>query len=758
MRFVLTTTRNAYVSAIPLLRHAGTNRPDGIPVYTSGDSSTLRELADALGCEIVPDAVTLSQDLPSDGKQSQKDAALDLHRRCLGGTEPARDAGCVMARADGFLWAGVALAVATNRALVIFQDWEDLLSRLTDDYAHATIVCEYTALHSGVLTGLVRASLRHNIGVITGRDFAAVTFVVAKAVAYRDTSFGRSVTIVRTPDLSDETPRDRRIAIGDIDREAIQDFMSTPVDFFGVSTHGDNIDSPLGPVGILCGLTVAKRMEGPHVQTCESHGLCRRDPNAELTHLPVDRLRARFVALATCSGIGGADSIFPISLSQALAALSGWAEAFLSSIKVVRGTSVGPLFVRAALGAGLPYGEVARLFSSLHVTVTGDEPSYLLLGDASSRLVAEDRSIYTEVAWPDGAPGVEIALDATATSFLVFKVVGAPSATNEGDPLELMLSGRDGVAQHPVFATLARSDLDANLLVIVFSVGALPAIRLRLNPAKFGRLAIEQAVVKIEHNLTQLRWMHDKATGDEGVPPSQELRCQAADLAVACAKGEEALRLLSSPQVSIRRMVMCDETVTEATILTAAGAIVRQTDLALAQAVPAWKLKHSISALYDTHVKCEDRERLVGSCYICGSPIYEVDLDGCVRPDVGRIVTHCQRCGVISDRPRSAPFLFLRGPDSVHPGRRITMHVSAQQSESQVIAGALVTESLPWLHIRSDPEVLTGMIGGAESSEMSFDVDIDPLTLPGVYYIMLCSVADLGLSVTSKPLRVERQS
>jgi hypothetical protein len=97
------------------------------------------------------------------------------------------------------------------------------------------------------------------------------------------------------------------------------------------------------------------------------------------------------------------------------------------------------------------------------------------------------------------------------------------------------------------------------------------------------------------------------------------------------------------------------------------------------------------------------------------------------------------------------------GPDSGLPGQRITLRVAAQRSENVRVAGVVVTESLPWLEIRTDPQRLSGIVGGRENSEISFDVDVGLRTLPGVYYLSLCSVVDLGLSVTSRPLQIERE-
>lgn len=756
MRFVRTTSPDEYISAIALIRGADSDRPLAIPVCDPSGRIALDALAEALGLKISPFADAASQRLAGETRRSAINAVLDAHDRLSGDSIPDPKAGCIIARADEFLPAGIALAVATGRRLFVFTQWEEVFARLSG-FAHATIVCEYSALESHVLAALARETPRHNIGVITARDFDAATFMVAKVVAYRDQSFGRSITIVRTPDLTDDSSSDRQMAFGSIDEAALNELRLTPVDFFGVSTHGDNIDSPLGPIGILCGLTAANGGETlQHAQTCETHGLCRRDPNEELTRLPFDRLRARFVTLAACSGIGGADSMFSVSLSQALAALDGWAEAFFSTIKIVRGTSVGPIFVRAALAAGLPYGKVAGLLSSAHMTVTGDAASYLLLGDAGARFVAKNHSIEIEVEWPEGAPGIEIALDATETCFLALRVLGAPQQTLAGEPIGLLLRGRDGAASHSAFATLARNEPDGTLLVFVFAGRSLPAIRLRLENVESAADAVERQIATTERHLTQLRWMQQKATDDAALSPAQHFRRRLDCLKPAIAKADEALQLLGATSVANCRMVACDQ-ISEGEVVSAARAILRETDATLAATIPTWNVKHSIAALYETHVKCEDRERSAGSCYICGHALYEVDLIGCVRPDVTRTITYCQRCGITSDRPGSAARLFLTGPDSALAGQRITMRVSGENVGGSYIAAVVVVESLPWLDIRTDPELLRGIVGSAEGMEIAFDIDVGPGTLPGTYYINLCSLADLGLTVTSRPLQVERQ-
>ena len=85
------------------------------------------------------------------------------------------------------------------------------------------------------------------------------------------------------------------------------------------------------------------------------------------------------------------------------------------------------------------------------------------------------------------------------------------------------------------------------------------------------------------------------------------------------------------------------------------------------------------------------------------------------------------------------------------------MRVSGEEVGGSQIAAVLVAESLPWFDIRTDPELLRGIVGSAEGMEIAFDIDVGPGTLPGTYYINLCSLADLGLTVSSRPLQVERR-
>lgn len=767
MRLICTTTLDDFISAVSWVSHTQrTNATCYIPVISTHTSLAFSEFANHFEIEVLPwEKVAPKEDLQASSGLMATSIASDpkeFYLRCVRAIDTSENAefesGCVYAANGPTVWVGVALALATRRSLVVFHNWQELFDNLISQESRSiTIITSSTELIPAVVSQLARVSILHRIGVLTGRDLASVSFAVAKVIAYRQRGIGGAVTIVPDPSFAGGPAHDRRIALSDLTPEMIREFMSAPVDFFGVSTHGDNIDSNLGPA-LLCGLTHQK---DPALirdaQTCEMHGLCRRDPAGRLMRVPFNRLQARFVVLETCSGIGVANGIYPSALSQALSAIDGWAEALLSSVKVARDTLVAPMFVRAALKEGLSYGEVAQLFSRLQVTVTGDQPSYLLMGDADGCLTPHRCVQYQTVDWPTEAQGIDIRLHDITISFLIVIVKGAPGLTVHGEPLTVTFV-EDNIPSKefdPIFAGLMRDSIQTDLAVAVFSTAPLGNIWLRLESGAEKRNHAETEIAALERNVTHLRWFHDKAARIEGLRPTPELRRQACDLDLACSQGEHALLLLRAlPSLVTRRLVARAEGRASENIVKMARAITQAADIALVEAIPAWRLPHHIAAFYDGFIEPDGVERSAGPCYICKCSTYEVDMVGRLRPDIARTITHCYRCAVISDRPKDMPFLSLIGPDRARPGDTISQEIQVLSNEvaDLVIVSTLISENLPWFETKSDPTFRVGIPRPDARESVRFNLEIHPCALPGIYYIMAVTVSNLRLSVSSKPL------
>ena len=613
MRLIRVSTLREYASVVRSGLRDEIDPFADIPVFVQSRPQTLADLTAALDIPVVDLDVSHGPKAGASRGRLDTISAVEVYadyvRRC---DQPLRR-GCVAAYAGNHVWVAMVLAVATNRPLFVFDRWTEIHAHIAGGDGNATIVCPHETLTPSALAELARATVRSNIGVVTGRDLAATTFAVAKAIMYRDRRFDRSLMVMPHADLTGGSPRHRRIAIDDVDGATVSRLVSQPVDIFGVSTHGDNINSSFGK-SILCGLT-GTGLAGTrrHVHTCEADGLCRRDLNRQLTRLPFHQLRARFVALETCSAIGGADSIFPVAVSQAMAAIDGWADGFLSSVKVARDTHVGPLLVQAALMSGLSYGEASRLYSLLQVSFTGDQPSYLLLGDAEQQLASRDRPPVLDVAWPDGAAHLDVPLNSVDSRLLTLRIQHAPVPTaDEAIELTLSTGGRTARAL-PVFAGLARDPVDNTLLVLVFATADLPALRLGLTLVEPRSTALQQEITVLEQNMTQLRWITDKVTRVEGLRPTDQLRSQAADLQAACGQAEQAMLLLRDIPTAVSHIATCNEVYSDTGSVKAARGLVRQVEQALVQAAPRWQLPHHIAPFYESYLDVEGPERLIGA-------------------------------------------------------------------------------------------------------------------------------------------------
>jgi hypothetical protein len=205
----------------------------------------------------------------------------------------------------------------------------------------------------------------------------------------------------------------------------------------GLEVHSDNIDANVAG-GLLCGkrsLSPGPSVDGGGVQTClVDDRACRRDPQGALIRVPIDQVQARVIVAEACSFVAAADGLYARDLGLAASALAGWATAVIAPVKAIRTTGLVPPLASALLSWGRPFGEVAAEVSARHRDATGDQPSWVLMGDPTDRfraVSAEVLPVDVKLAPPVNCFGTPV-VNPTAAARAFARAVQAKVAVADG--------------------------------------------------------------------------------------------------------------------------------------------------------------------------------------------------------------------------------------------------------------------------------------------------------------------------------------
>jgi hypothetical protein len=160
---------------------------------------------------------------------------------------------------------------------------------------------------------------------------------------------------------------------------------------------------------------------------------------------------------------------------------------------------------------------------------------------------------------------------------------------------------------------------------------------------------------------------------------------------------------------------------------------------------------------YQGYLATIGEEKIGAACYLCGRSTFEISVAGALRPDVRRTVTHCSRCGVISDRPSHDPFIEILGDDNCHPGEIVSEKVVFCNvgTDARAFAACITfEEDLPWFHVTTVPAHAEGCADPGEEAACEFNVRIDPASRPGTYYMIATVVSHLAINISVKPFVV----
>lgn len=621
------------------------------------------------------------------------------------------------------------------------------------------------------------ATMKAPFGIVTGHSRSSVSRTITKKLLYSNHSEAQ-----RLLSIFDRPIHERRegalelLSLLTLDAAQASRLVDENFALVAIGTHGDPIDADLNE-SVLCGRS--NRMVTNHrslvqVHTCSNEDHCPRNRGGTLQRIAVDALRARFLAIETCTGIGIAEGLFPSSLSLALGALEGLPAAFLSTTKIIRGTGIGPLLIPLLAQRGLPFGEICEIMKLAHVGVSGDFPSFVLLGDPTSRLVEQSAPLprvagTLDLSSPrrgDSTPRWTLStkLGPAPTSVVWIDVTGAEAedvALRDGVALE-------GFSAEPAtpepgaetIALVARDVFGTPLSVLLFAARPfeLSSVRLSLVDDRGARDDVERAIAEVEDNLFLMRAIQKTAAHAKGILATPEREKQATDLSLAIDEGEgilaEATTALHARRFPVHSLPLPWSTPDVGAWLATKLASL---DASLTSNWSAWNMRHFLVPQYGTAFVACGRERVAAPCYLCGGTLFEVTMRAQRRPTLARTVSHCSRCTIVSDRPSTEAIVEIRGPATVRRGERLEQRLlitnPANEERSFAAAGS-VEGAHAWLRGQVEPSSTAAVVAAAGTSEVALDVVIGESTSPGTYNCVFMTMSRLAINVSVKAITV----
>jgi len=682
----------------------------------------------------------------------------------------------VVARNDNYLFVAAYFAAMTNRRFIILDEWDSLtacVNRAAPN--HVTIFSSPDAL--GQSTLFTFAGMRNTgtlgrvpFGIMTARSVQSLTFLILKTLIYPHCNFGPDLIVVDA-DLSRHASRNRLRSWQDMDHTAVRELVKSTTNILSMTVHGDNIDANLNE-GVLCGKSSHLNMlrtaqEGKNdterytTHTCLIKDLCRRNTAGTLSLIPMDRVRSRFCFSEACSGISLGGGMFPRQLSLALSAIEGWNSAYVSSLKAVRRTPLGPILVNALLASGYSFGQATNIFNTYHTTITGDVISYLLIGDPSATAGKDEPHHSDAITWNG---------DDDQTCFHLIEIVGRTVRIDlEGIPASVWEKRQDlsievlGILPHPDsaqgFAIIVPDTRQDRLSLWMFSAGVMRFRRIDLRIGLKSKRRMEQPRLSaFRTNRLFLDRLTTKICSADGLRPTVELARQGRDLHRVCKASRllndlapTLLRELENKQVPLQSPNDVDE------LMTRFRSAVDKCDRMLARSWPRWKMGHYFAPFYDGYLFPNGPETPANVCPYCGEDCYAITMNTMARDTEARTITHCIRCGVISDRPEHETLMRIAGPHICSPGDTIIqecIHTNSELYEKKYYACITFEGSLPWMKYTARPELQSCIVPPQSEHRHSFEITIEKDTAPGMYYIVAPTFHNLGIQVSCKPFVV----
>jgi hypothetical protein len=649
---------------------------------------------------------------------------------------------CVVAYAGRYAPFARAFARWTGRELISAPADFDALPELR---AQSIVLIGAPEVFSfSLLSAIARNSCAAEIGILTARSAEALSRRIVRLVYVEDNSVRRNACLGPASGYSAPRSVDDKTTLSSIGNE--------PLDILIVESHGSSIDVDF-PDGVLCGRDSSIGLGA--LYPCKAGDGCRRNPNGDRLVASIDRIAARVVFSESCNGTALTGGIYPPDTSLALSAMDGPVSAYISAYKLVRSSSgVIPCIAQALLQCGYSFGAVTSIANDVHSIIYRGQPSYVLLGDPRDRLRHGEKALRLDVADPLDSFPFTLECDCGGFTGCVVEIT-----------LRLSHNMREHLADASIRVELtpARSPGEGGYAVFLPSQGATARVLVCMTqPRLFRSIRICGQRNAALTEIIRAAWQSIEmlAVVRDGVANAQERRAEwrrcAEDLDDILAR---ARRLTSTAEQSLHSSHPFVTRFHELE-LTAEWLLRAYSELTdeLASKFPDWKISNHLAWTYLHHVGPYGDEINREPCRICGSPCFETEYSSLRAPALRRAVSHCARCGILSDRPANEEFIELRGPEAIPAGGVAAYELKLNNNNSfplSTVTIALFTHHPRSFQCRFLPTMAGVQLAPRTSATARMSLEVSGQTQPGHYFLVMLICGLLSIHIVSRPLRID---
>lgn len=514
-------------------------------------------------------------------------------------------------------------------------------------------------------------------GILTGKDTAALSFVVAKLIAKNSSKCPHNSCLM---DMMAS-----RVLVLDETAEPVEDKASTTDelmklmlqsewDRLAISAHGSGAHAYLSDV-TLCGLTDREEVFGDDIPvggctvTRSGAVLCRSAPEPAQVPVQIARLKAKELYLYSCTSFSVSREYYPSSVSLCLSAAEGYPHSILATYRIALTHDALPYIALRLRAAGTGLGMMLKINNDLTGYRDGHSP-FVLMGDpcdASPMTLGTTRCTDETSGSPESCDQTPICnLDHLGDAEVV---------SLEGESDVHLVRGRrfaglvmDGGSPHRPCVLL-----DATQLSDTHFEGYKDTFRRLRNATRMEhavrwifeeKLSISSDFLRLFNRLTSLR-LHLESTVYSAIALAEEVR---------------------EAGVYSRGLRHMSEYI---------GGLIAEWDSCFAEMLPEHVFDRGYDRLFSYGCVLAD-QRDAGTCGRCGNTLTISTYCDPVDDSIEVYREDCPICGIVSSWTSSGATLEARVPSLVHPGGNVEISlltdVAMQERWAEHVTGVLAVK------------------------------------------------------------------
>ncbi|WP_236792405.1 hypothetical protein [Amycolatopsis sp. GM8] len=272
-------------------------------------------------------------------------------------------------------------AACSGSRLALAMSVDDAVTTVRDAPESAAVVVGYAARFTVSALARLTSGAGRPVGVLCGRDSAALSFAVAKALLRPAVAVADLRLFDAPSHRAEDNPR--------LPVTELLAGLRTPSRVAVLRSHGEGGHAKYGGV-VVCGLLdQAEFPRGAHAGCVREPRSCKRATATGAEVVFGDEIAATTVCFLCCNGFNVAQELYPSPVSMALSLSEGVAAAVIAPTRPLVAPDTLLESVRAGLTGGTALGELVVRLNQFGARL-GQRDAFVLLGDPCQAAIEGD--------------------------------------------------------------------------------------------------------------------------------------------------------------------------------------------------------------------------------------------------------------------------------------------------------------------------------------------------------------------------------